>query len=1420
MVFSDSPDSDDSFDDVDLACEIPPDLEEGCRGLDLGTLHQTLPEALWDRHERRAPASKYKPSRDMGRYKASLKNWMPVRKSNKNRDQMPLDQAGFFSYLTFSWVGPYMTKAYRYGLQPEDVPLCSTRDGCDHCAQRVEFMWNEEVLRNGIQKASLRRVAWRFTRTRILTGIFLYFLSLVFGFLGPVYLMTQLLRFCQDEEAPWWHGAFWAVGMAVSEMIRILLFGASWGVSYRTGIRLRSAVTTMLFKKVMRLSSLGDKSIGEVINLFANDSQRIYDVCSLGPLLFGGPFVAFIATFYVVYLLGPHALIGMLVFLLYYPVQYGVSLLTGYCRRRTIVITDKRVTLMKELLTCVKLIKMYAWEKPFSKTITDIRKSERFLLEMTAYVQSISVALTPVVPVLSVIVTFLVHISLGYELSPAEAFAVVAVMIARVRPSLNGAREALKTWDEASVVWPRFERVLGLEEMKSSLQKPLDRSVAVAISEATFAWHFAPPSKETKKQKRKRKTQKAGGLETLPLPLQFPPPPILIDIDLIIPKGHLVAVCGAVGAGKSSLLSAILGHMKTSRGRVSVDGSFAYVSQQAWIMNSSLRDNILFGEAFDPKRYYDVISACALSQDLDVLPAGDDTEIGERGINLSGGQRQRVSMARALYADRDIYLLDDPLSAVDGHVGKHIFEQCIRGALKGKTVVFVTHQLQYLSQCDEVIFMDDGRVLDQGRHVDLMSRSGPYSTLIHTFLSQEENQQTKEEGSEISRSVSGGSNGVSPVQSLPTSPAKGLNLPNPSTGTNESTQSRKAAKEIIIPDLQVPVAVSGRLTEAEKMEKGSIPWSTFHLYIKSAGGYIISCLVLLTFILNIFSTAFSSWWLAHWLNNGVTNATRMVGNETEYYMSVTTHPDVQFYQSIYGAFILVILLTSLLRSFSFMKTCLRASSAIHDKLFVKIFCCPMRFFDSTPVGRIINIFSRDLDEIDSRIPSSTDTLIQNILIVIMSIVFVVMAVPWFLVALVALTLIFAMYSRVFRRGLRDLTRLEHVSRSPIYSHVDASINGLSTVHAFGKQRHFVSKYVILQDENSSAYFLLSCSHRWLSVRLDFITVCGMGITAGLIVGLRGTIPAASAGLALAYASQLSGIMQYVVRLACETESRFTSVQRMQTYLLTLESEDPAIVKDRRPPEDWPVKGAIKFSNVKMRYRHNLPLVLDGVSFDIEPQAKIGIVGRTGSGKSSLGVALFRLVDLTSGLIKIDGINISEIGLEDLRSKLSIIPQDPVLFIGTIRYNLDPFQKYTDEAIWEAVEQTNMKDKIKALPQKLDSAVTENGENFSVGERQLLCMARALLRHSKILLLDEATAAIDTQTDFLVQKTLREAFKNCTILTIAHRLNTVIQCDKILVLDDGKVIEFDKPSVLMAKTDSIFAGMMSVAEVSDDCLLEL
>ncbi|XP_046652903.1 ATP-binding cassette sub-family C member 5-like [Daphnia pulicaria] len=1398
---------------MDPGREIHDAVDEGYVDVDLGDLSHTIFSRSDEKNESRRSASSGGWVQNQ-----SVKNLVPEKNDNDERtkETMPLDRAGLFSFITYSWLTKYMKRAYKQGLKRDDIPLCSTKDSCENAAQRLGRMWNEEVKRHGLEDASLKRVTWKFVRSRVLVNIILYLTSIVFGFIGPIFFMRRLVQFVQDNDKVWWHGAILAAGMAGSELMRVLLFGMSWAIAYRTGSRLRSAVMALLYKKVIRLSTLGDKSIGEMINLFANDGQRIYEVASFGPFIVGDPFVAAIGTGYTIWLLGPHAALGMLVFVLFYPVQYLVSRLTGYFRRQTLKATDQRVQLMNELLICMKLIKMYAWEKPFAKSIKNIREKEKKYLEATAYVQSASVALTPVVPIIAVIVTFLAHIGFGYDLSPAEGFAVVAVMISRVRPSLNGAREALKTWDEARVIWPRIKSVLSMEEIQPFSEKPIDRSIALAIYNGTFVWHTAAKKAKANKMSfwdriccccRHHDPEK----EVLTTAIPPKPIPVLISINLIVPKGRLVGVCGTVGSSKSSLISAILGQMILAQGRVTIDGSFAYVSQQAWIINCTLRDNILFGETFDVERYNRVLTVCALDQDIGILPAGDQTEIGERGINLSGGQRQRVAMARAIYANRDIYLLDDPLSSVDSHVGNHIFNYCIRGALKDKTVIFVTHQLQYLSQCDEVIFMDRGRILDQGRHVDLMKQNERYGSLIHAFLHDENEKNLIEIDVDDGHIIpENHPSQISPETA--TRKRKQFATKRDSSATSkESVLANHSIDDELCPSVDITVDTGGRLVQDEKVEVGSIPMETYNTYIKAAGGYLLAIFVFSMFVINVVGTAMSSWWLAHWLDVGVVNASRIVDNQTEYYPSVRGHPDLHYYELVYGLFILVIVLSSLMRSFFFIKASLRASNLLHNRLLVKVFNSPMSFFDSTPVGRILNIFSRDLDETDCRLPSCNEALTQNMLVVTMSMVFIAMVVPWFLIALLLLAIFFVLISRVFRCALRDLKRLENVSRSPIYSHVTASISGLNTIHAFGKEREFVSKFMDLFDENSSTFFLFTCSMRWLAVRLDFIAVCIMGITGGLVVGLRGMIPPAFAGLALAYAGQLTGILQNTVRWASETESRFTSVQRMQTSLQTLESEGPAVIQERRPPKDWPQRGSILFSNVKMRYRPNLPLVLNNVSFHIRPKEKIGIVGRTGSGKSSLGVALFRLVDLASGLIEIDGINISEIGLEDLRSKLSIIPQDPVLFIGTVRYNLDPFQKYDDDVIWEAIERTNMKEKIKALPGQLDSAVIENGENFSVGERQLLCMARALLRHSKILLLDEATAAIDTQTDTLVQKTLREAFEDCTILTIAHRLNTVIECDRVLVLRDGVVVEFDNPLVLLGDYRSSFAGMMAAAQ---------
>ncbi|XP_042864040.1 multidrug resistance-associated protein 5-like isoform X6 [Penaeus japonicus] len=1387
-----------SEDEDDIDQDIDDALDEGYMGMEC-TLERgfSLNEAAiardlrYERYDE--VAVKYQRNPSFSKYQPSMKHFLPIRKSPEEKDEMPIDSTGLYGFISYSWITSLMWKAYKKGLKEEDVPICSKFDMCDYNTDRFEAMWNEEVKRKGKDGASLQRVVWRFLRTRLIMALTFFMITLIMGFVGPTIFMRFLITWLSTDE-PVTTGIIWTAGLILSEFVRIIIFGVVWSISYRTGVRLRAACLGLVYKKLMRMSSLGNKSIGEVINLFANDAQRIYDFVVLGPLIIGGPVVAIGGVIYILWLLGPWALFGMLTFLLFYPFQYGISRLTGYLRRRTVTVTDERVRMMNELLTCVKLIKMYAWEKSFASSITEIRKRERSLLEKSAYVQSISLAMAPTVPVIAAIVTFLAHIGAGYNLTAAQGFSVFATLRATNFP-LAILPASIRSWMEFEVTLLRIKSILLMDELEPYLKTPQDPETAVVLDQATLAWDAVSIYK--KKKKRKRRNKKDGitpADQLMPKIVDLKHIDVLFDISLTIKKGELIAICGSVGAGKSSFISALLGHMRLQSGQVYLQGTCAYVGQQAWIMNASFRDNILMGEAFDAKRYYRVIYACNLTQDIAAMPAGDFTEIGERGINLSGGQKQRLSLARALYANKDIYLLDDPLSAVDAHVGSHIFQWVIKGALRNKTTVFVTHQLQYLPLCDRVVYLREGNIAELGTHLSLIEDNREYAGLYRTHMETVENQ---EKESNTEETDSGGRQRQDSVISGGSS----IN------GYQRNSPEKSPVKEV------KKKPEDGQLITEEKLEKGDIPMSTYNWYIKAAGGYIISTLVILTFAANVGSTAFSSWWLSMWLSAGSGNTEVIVGNETVISDSIADNPDRYMYQTVYGCLILVILGTSLIRGFAFMKTTLKASSSMHDQVFVKVFQSPMSFFDTTPSGRIINIFSRDMDEVDVRVPMTMETFLQNIWLIASSLVFVCLVFPHFLPFLVVLAILFLFIRSIFRIGIRDFKRMENVSRSPMYSHVSTTVNGLATINAYGKQEMFTKKFMVLFDENTCVFFLFNCAMRWLAIRLDLLALLVISITAILSLILRGSVEASFAGLALAYAAQLSGIFQYTVRLSTETEARFTSVQRISNYTRCLASEAPAIIESKRPEPNWPKYGRISYRNVQLKYRPDTPLVLKGITFDIDSLEKIGVVGRTGSGKSSLGVALFRLVELAGGSIRIDGVDISVLGLEDLRSRLSIIPQDPVLFIGTVRYNLDPFEKYTDEAVWSALEQTYMNERIANLPLKLNAPVIENGENFSVGERQLMCMARALLRNNKILFLDEATAAIDTETDSKIQRTLQEAFKDCTMITIAHRLNTVMACSRILVLDDGKVAEFDTPRTLMADPHSAFAKMVSAAESS-------
>ncbi|KAM5207793.1 LOW QUALITY PROTEIN: ATP-binding cassette sub-family C member 12 [Hipposideros larvatus] len=1253
-------------------------------------------------------------------------------------------------------------------------------------------------------------------------------LCIVLAAIGPTVLIHQILQHTESTSRNVWIGIGLCMALFATEFTKVLFWSLAWAINYRTAIRLKVAVSTLVFENLVSFKTLAHISVGEVLNILSSDSYSLFEAALFCPLPATIPILMAVCAVYAFCILGPTALVGISVYAIFIPIQMFMAKLSSAFRRSAISVTDKRVQTMNEFVTCIKLIKMYAWEKSFTKTIRDIRKRERKLLEKAGFVQSGNSALAPIASTIAIVLTFTCHILLRRKLTASVAFSVIA-MFNVMKFSIAILPFSVKAMSEASVSLRRMKKILIAKSPPSYISQPEDPDTVLLLANATLTWEQEANTKSDLKkvESQKRHFLKKQRLETYSLsssaqdvagPEQHGGSckPVLHNISFAVRKGKVLGICGNVGSGKSSLIAALLGQMQLQQGVVAVSGTLACVSQQAWIFHGNVRENILFGENYNHHRYQHMVRVCALQDDLSSLPYGDH-EVGERGLNLSGGQKQRISLARAVYSDREVYLLDDPLSAVDAHVGTHIFEECIKKTLRGKTVVLVTHQLQFLESCDEVILLEDGEICEKGTHKELMEERGCYAKLVHNLrglqFKDPEHIYNAAMVEALKESPADRDEGATRVRTPP------LLLPVAREWTqtsvflilvlapgDEKEERKDPDTDSAFADTNAPVH---QLVQTESPREGTVTWRTYHAYIKASGGYLLSLFAVSLFLPMSGSSAFSNWWLGFWLDEGSQMTCGTQDNKSMCETGVVLADIGQHvYQWVYAGSMVSVLVFGITKGFTFTKTTLMASSWLHDRVFDKILQSPMSFFDTTPTGRLMNHFSKDMDELDVRLPFHAENFLQQVFMVVFILVILAAVFPAILLVLAGLAVGVFILLRVFHRGVQELKAVENVSRSPWFSHITSSMQGLGVSHAYDRKEDYINKFKMLNDENSSHLLYFNCALRWFALRMDVLMNIVTCIVALLVTLSFSSISASSKGLALSYIIQLSGLLHVCVRTGAETQAKFTSVELLREYISTCVPECTPSLKVGTCPHDWPIRGVITFRDYQMRYRENTPLVLDGLNLTIQSGQTVGIVGRTGSGKSSLGMALFRLVEPAGGAIFIDKVDICTVGLEDLRAKLTVMPQEPVLFVGTVRYNLDPFGSHTDEVLWQALERTFMRDTIMKLPEKLQAEVTENGENFSVGERQLLCMARALLRNSKIILLDEATASMDSKTDTLVQSTIKDAFKGCTVLTIAHRLSTVLNCDLVLVMENGKVVEFDKPEVLAERPDSVFAMLLA------------
>ncbi|SCU98785.1 LAMI_0F16226g1_1 [Lachancea mirantina] len=1365
---------------------------------------------------------------------------IPPIPTDEERPVYPLFHANWISRIFFWWVFPILRVGYKRTLQPGDLWKMDDRMSIETLyadferylevyreKARVQYRkehpnaTEEEIIENAVMpkhtlvKVLLYTFKWQY---------FLAFAAMALSNAASAFLpmvTKRLIDFVSEKSFyPGLKvnaGVGYAIGSCVMMLLNGVLFNHFFHNSQLTGVQAKSVLIKAILTKSMKLSGFSRHRFpsGKITSIMSTDLSRLELAIIFQPLL-GAFFVAVaICIVLLIINLGPIALVGVGIFVVaMFFSAYAFKRLISV-RKKTNIFTDARVTMMREILNSMKMIKFYAWEDAYEASVHDQRSKEISKTRIMQFTRNFVTALAVCLTNISSMVTFLALYKVrNHGRTPANIFSSLSLFQV-LSIQMFFLPMALGTAVDGSIALNRCQELFEATEEEHDIDVDFppcdDPDLALKVVNGSFEWQdfeaeenrLATLMEIEEKKKKKTKSKKDKAPEPKHEAASIKPGHLsdteresfkgFHNLNFEVKKGELIIITGSIGTGKTSLLNALAGFMRKTEGDVYKNGSLLLCGYP-WVQNATVRDNILFGSPYDKARYKEVIRVCSLQADLDILPANDKTEIGERGITLSGGQKARINLARSVYKSMDTYLFDDVLSAVDARVGKHIMDECMLGRLGNKTRILATHQLSLIDRASRVIFLGTDGSFDFGSVTELKKRNAGFNKLME-FANKSSD---KEEGELDSTEASGDD----------VSTAEELEHFRDDDGQREMDASR-LKKELSKRSYESSVdenEAAGRLMAKEERAVNSIGFDVYKNYI-SAGvgkkGFVLLPFYVILLAVTTFSLLFSSVWLSFWTED---KFKRQAG----FYM---------------GMYIFFVFFNYFCTTGQFTLLCylgLTASKMLNLKAVKRILHTPMSFIDTTPIGRILNRFTKDTDTLDTELTESVRLFVYQTANIIGVVIMCIIYLPWFAIAVPFLVIIFALVANHYQSSSREIKRLEAIQRSHVFNNFNEVLGGIDTIRAYRGQERFLMKNDFLTNKMNEAGYLVVAVQRWVSIALDMIAMAFALIIALLCVTRQFHISPSSVGVLLTYVLQLPGLLNTLMRAMTQGENDMNSAERLIAYATDLPLEANYRKPEMTPAEPWPSHGEIVFDDVSLAYRPGLPLVLKNVSIDIGSGEKIGICGRTGAGKSTIMTALYRICELHSGTVSIDGVDISKIGLYDLRSKLSIIPQDPVLFKGSIRRNLDPFNERTDEQLWDALVRSGAVEaseiaEVKAQSPETSGAyanmhkfhlrqeVEDDGSNFSLGERQLLALTRALVRQSKILILDEATSSVDYETDAKIQAKIVQEFSSCTILCIAHRLNTILDYDRILVLEQGSVAEFDTPKALF-RAGGIFTEM--------------